>query len=90
MTVDDVLVSAARLTDREVEVLRGAYTGMADDPKHSGPVRDWYAQLAGSLGLVQRLRFWQWAAILSDPAVPPSWAVAVAALPPEVPPRDFG
>ena len=80
---DKLHADAHRLTDAEVRTLRGTYQAMSEDPELSRPVREWYGQLAEGMASVLSARCWQWAEVLSDPAVPPSWEVAVAALPPD-------
>ncbi len=90
MTVDDVALSVARLPDSELRLLQRTYAEMAVDAALSATLRAWYFDVSVSLAAVLSSRVLQWSRISADPAVPPSWAVAVAALRPEVPPRDFG
>ncbi len=82
MTVDDVRVSAARLPDGELRTLLVTYGGMAEDEALSGTLRGWYADLACAVAAVLSVRVLQWSRLSADPAVPPSWDVAVKALRP--------
>lgn len=80
---DTVWVTTDRLTDTEVRVLRDTYRQMAADDDLPRPLRRWYALLADAMADVLSARVLEFAAVVADPAVPPSWEVAVAALRPE-------
>ncbi len=83
MSLDDLTLSASKLTDAQVRLLRDTFAQMACDPVDGRSVQKFYADAAINLNAVLERRAWQWVRLLSDPAVPPSWQVAVDTLPPE-------
>jgi hypothetical protein len=78
---DEITVAVDRLTDGQLDELARTYERFAavgDFPEWG---RRWYSDLAASIRQRQQGRAIEWLCILDDPAVPPSWDVAVAALP---------
>ncbi len=80
---EHVRVNVEPLTEAELQLLAEAFRGMALDGSLSRPVACFYADAALGLRAVLAGRERQWLDLLADPAVPPSWQVAVDALRPE-------
>ncbi len=79
---ESIEVRTGRLTDAELLTLRGTYAAMSlSEPSRT--VSAWYAHLARAIDGVLEGRVLEWVGILNDPAVPPSWEIAVDTLPAE-------
>lgn len=84
---DRVAVDVDRLSDRELRGLLWIYEGMAADDHWPEPIRNWYADLAHSIGFVLGTRLLTWHDLVGDIVtelrMPRNWAACVAMLPPE-------
>jgi hypothetical protein len=80
---DDVVVPVDRLTDGQLRELAATYEQCAEFGDFPEWGRRWYRDLAAGIRGTLTTRTTVWLCLLADPAVPPSWDVAVAALPPE-------
>jgi hypothetical protein len=79
---DEIHIPIDRLDESQMRQLMNTYASCAEGDFPEWGKR-WYASLADALGQALQVRAMQWLGVLSDPAVPPSWDVAVSALPPE-------
>jgi hypothetical protein len=77
---DVIRVAAERLDESQLRHLRDTYAGLSVSGDLPDWQRRWYADLAHALNAKLGDRVMEWASVLDDPAVPPSWDVAVAAL----------